>query len=252
MISPFPPDADHRSATLDIPETWLLPAPDAVRTAVEAQFGLLDQEEQARAERFKRARDRGTYVVAHVGLRRLLGAHLGVSPAAVVLGRESCPRCGGPHGRPSVSASPPVHFSLSHAGDLALVSLARQPVGVDVEEARNIRASVDDIVPQFHPAERSLLVRMAREAREEALLSAWVRKEAYLKGLGIGLAADLADVHTGLGDPYGSPGLTPGWSLATVAVPQGYAAAVALRQAADPTTTLPDRVVPRVLDVAGA
>lgn len=80
------------------------------------------------------AADRTRFTAAHVALRRLLGSYLSLRPEDVHLGRDTCPCCGGPHGRPTVlDADDRLFFSLSHRGDLAVVGTAAAPIGVDVE-----------------------------------------------------------------------------------------------------------------------
>ncbi|WP_420719178.1 4'-phosphopantetheinyl transferase family protein, partial [Streptomyces sp. WM6386] len=60
----------------------------------------LDDRERERAAAFVRPLDRLTYLMAHIALRRLLSAYTGIPPAGLPLGRDTCPCCGGPHGRP--------------------------------------------------------------------------------------------------------------------------------------------------------
>ncbi|MFI9769513.1 4'-phosphopantetheinyl transferase family protein [Streptomyces sp. NPDC052415] len=210
-------------------EVWRFHATPAEVEAAERMADLLDPEERRRAAAFRRPADRGLYLVSHVGLRVLLGARLGLAPVSVELRRAACPLCGGPHGRPEVTAAPDLHFSLSHAHGLALCALAGTPVGVDVEAA----ASVPDLslVPHLHPAERVAIGRLPESRRADAFLQCWVRKEAYLKGIGTGLGIDPATVHVGLGARDDDTALEEpdGWRLATVAVPLGHAAAVALQ-----------------------
>ncbi|MBQ0826670.1 4'-phosphopantetheinyl transferase family protein [Streptomyces tagetis] len=186
---------------------------------------LLDAEERERARAFRHDRDRTAYVVAHAALRDVLSVLLGVRAEALPLAREPCAGCGGPHGRP-VLRTPGVHFSLSHSGDLVLVALAPAPVGVDVEGLATSRA-VLGAQSALHPAEADELARLPAHGRPAAFTRAWVRKEAYLKGLGTGLVRDPALDYVGTGPLPATP--APGWSVRDVLVPAGYAAAVALR-----------------------
>ncbi|WP_030419825.1 4'-phosphopantetheinyl transferase superfamily protein [Streptomyces sp. SCSIO 75703] len=186
---------------------------------------LLDAEERDRARAFRHDRDRTAYVVAHAALRDVLGVLLGLPAEALPLAREPCAGCGGPHGRP-VLRTPGVHFSLSHSGDLVLVALAPAPVGVDVEGLATDRA-VLGARSALHPAEAEELALLPAHGRPAAFTRAWVRKEAYLKGLGTGLVRDPALDYVGTGPLPATP--AAGWSLRDVAVPAGYAAAVALR-----------------------
>ncbi|MEU2052135.1 4'-phosphopantetheinyl transferase family protein [Streptomyces bungoensis] len=195
------------------------------RLALRRARELLDAEERARAAAFHRPRDRDAYVVAHASLRGVLSRLLGVPADALPLVREPCAGCGGPHGRPALRTSG-VHFSLSHSGDLVMVALAPTPVGVDVEGLATAQA-VLGAQSALHAAEADELARLPAHERPAAFTRTWVRKEAYLKGLGTGLVRDPALDYVGTGPLPAAP--APEWTLRDVLVPAGYAAAVALR-----------------------
>ncbi|MFI6858428.1 4'-phosphopantetheinyl transferase family protein [Streptomyces sp. NPDC050421] len=228
----FPEDGHRPPAPLNPPggpSLWLV---DPVRHGRHAQRiapEVLDDGELDRAARLVVAADRSCYVAAHVALRLLLGARLGVAPGAVPLTREPCPSCGGPHGRPATGGG--VHFSLSHTRGVALLAFADVPVGVDVEHLPK-PAVVSEIAGQLHPAESRELAGLPEEQRPVAFGRVWTRKEAYLKGEGIGLTEGLAAEHVGTG-PRPLPG-PAGWMVTDVEVPAGYAAAVAVRAAGRP------------------
>ncbi|MFE2310760.1 4'-phosphopantetheinyl transferase family protein [Streptomyces sp. NPDC059411] len=198
---------------------------------------VLDAAELDRAGRFLRPEARHRYVASHLGLRALLGAYLGLAPADVALTREECPCCGGPHGRPALAdgqrqddgGAP--HFSLSHSGDVAYLAFARVPVGVDVEAVPGADA-VADVVGTLHPAETAELTALAEPDRPRALARVWSRKEACLKAIGTGLALGLVEPYVGSAT---APAPFPGWTLADLPAPPGFAAALALR-AADPAS----------------
>lgn len=151
-----------------------------------ALAALLSAEEHERARRFAFDRDRDRFVAAHAALRAVLGLHLGVAPAAVMLAVQ-------PGGRPVLGGDHPTAatFSLSHSGGQALIAVAAgRRVGVDIEHGpvRDHR-SLASIC--FGPRERAALDRCPGAAREAAFLRTWTAKEAYLKGLGVGLSASL-------------------------------------------------------------
>ncbi|MGW3242392.1 4'-phosphopantetheinyl transferase family protein [Streptomyces sp. NPDC001070] len=193
--------------------------------AVHLAPGLLDREERERASAFHFDRDRTSYITAHVALRLLLAAYLGTRPGAVPLTRETCPACGGPHGRPAVEGGAP-HFSLSHSRELTLLAFAATPVGVDVEALPG-EATVEGVWQSLHPAEVDELGALPPVERGPAFARAWARKEAYLKGLGTGLARDPSEDYVGSG-PAPAPG-PDGWRLSDVAVGETHRAAVAVR-----------------------
>ncbi|MEU0370284.1 4'-phosphopantetheinyl transferase superfamily protein [Streptomyces sp. NPDC006283] len=193
-------------------------APEAL-----AAEGLLDPDERARCQAFVRDADRVRYRVAHVALRLLLGAYLDQNPAAVRFVREPCPGCTEPHGRPAVPGAP-LHFSLSHAGDAVLLAFAGAPVGVDVEEVPAADAAAE-VAAMLHPAERAELAALPRPEFRAAVGRCWSRKEAYLKGVGIGLGELPSVTYVGTGR---APGAVPEWTVTDVACPPGYAAACAV------------------------
>ncbi|MEV6110143.1 4'-phosphopantetheinyl transferase superfamily protein [Streptomyces sp. NPDC051940] len=208
------------------PALWLVPSSGP---AGGEGAELLDAQEGARLRSLRREADRRTYLAAHVTLRRVLGERLGVPPEDVVFEREPCVSCGAPHGRPRVAGGAGgVHFSLSHSGELALVGLAGAPLGVDVE-AFPAPPVVADLVTALHPAEQAELTALPERERVAAFTRVWVRKEAYLKGLGAGVVRSVALDHVGAG-PSPAPLPAP-WTLRDVPCPPGYGAAVAFTRA---------------------
>ncbi|MFG2517448.1 4'-phosphopantetheinyl transferase family protein [Streptomyces sp. NPDC048527] len=225
------------------PSLWLLRTPERGEQQPALDDTALDADERARAAAFVRSSDRALYRAAHISLRRLLGACLGVSPGSVRFTREPCPQCGGPHGRPALpGARPPLHFSLSHCEGLVLIGVAGSPVGVDAERVPD-PGTVDGLVKELHPAERADLAALPAGARAAAFGRVWSRKEAYLKGVGVGLGRALDADY--VGDRPRRGAVHPaGWSLHSLALgPQRdtHAAAVALRDATPPVLrALPD------------
>jgi 4'-phosphopantetheinyl transferase len=182
--------------------------------------------EHLRASGFRDPRDRERYLVAHVVLRETLSAYVGVPASRLSFGRDACPLCGDPHGRPTLIPKSLTEFSLSHAGDLVLIGVARTPIGVDVERIA-APALVADVAPGLHRAEwREVAARGASE-QPTAFTRLWVRKEAYLKGLGTGVARDLSLDY--VGEAGGAPA-PEGWLIASVEASAGYEAALALQQ----------------------
>lgn len=211
----------------DPPRLWLVDAARYAAFAARLAPDVLDPQELSSAAAFRADTDRDCYRAAHVGLRLLLGAHLGSAPGDVTLVREDCPSCGGPHGRPAVEGGA-VHFSLSHSGGFALLAIAGTPVGADVETVPSAGA-VADVAAVMHRVEITELEALQPPERPAAFARAWVRKEAYLKGLGIGLGRAPSEDYVGTG---GAPAARlAGWSIADVAVGEDRAAAVAV---ADP------------------
>jgi 4'-phosphopantetheinyl transferase len=202
---------------------------DLARRAELAQrSNVLADSERRRAAAFRRARDRDRYLVAHVAVRLILGRILQLPAARVPISPESCPMCGGGHGRPALPAGYGLWFSLSRAADLAVFAVADVEVGVDVElvPADDVAAAV---TWALHPRELADLERIRPADRSRAVAGCWVRKEALLKARGTGLAIDPRQVDVGLRAPDISPVRTlDGFRLADFEPTAGYLGAVAV------------------------
>lgn len=187
----------------------------------------LSAAETKRAAAFRGQADRARYVAAHVALRAVLGDRLGCPPALIEFSQLPCPLCGAPHGRPVVVAprAPQLHFSLSHGGSLVMIGVASTPVGVDVEPYGDL-AVADDLARALHSDETAELTAVDVPRRPRALAELWVRKEAYLKGLGTGLGRSLSADYLGAAAPQRWP---QGWWIDNVATKAGHAAAYAVQ-----------------------
>jgi 4'-phosphopantetheinyl transferase len=130
----------------------------------------------------------------------------------------------------------PFSFNLSHSGDVALCAIARfATVGVDVEAIRESRDLMPIARRFFSFAEQAALQALPSEQQCLAFYQCWSSKEALLKAWGTGLATPLDQFNVRVAP--GEAALlsidipewarTP-WRLYPVAVPDGYAATLAL------------------------
>lgn len=156
------------------------------------EMAWLDQFERQRAARFRLARDRNRYVAAHVALRLLVADHGGVMPACQRYERDAL-------GKWHLGNRPAVQFSLSYAGDVALIGIARdQAIGVDVERNRVVDDAADLAALHFDVDEQAAYAASRRRGDTGAFLRGWTRKEACLKAIGTGLNLAPSSLHTGL------------------------------------------------------
>ncbi|NUR79487.1 MAG: 4'-phosphopantetheinyl transferase superfamily protein, partial [Dermatophilaceae bacterium] len=171
-------------------DLWLR-KPTAATADVEASGPeLLDDVELARWRRFTHPASARSYAVAHALARNEIGRLVGRDPASIRFDR-TCETCGAQHGRPRLLDDPELHLSLSRTPGLVAVALSRSgPVGVDVEpRAAASFEGFDEVA--LHPDERA-----PRTATATERVTAWVRKEAALKALGVGLRVDPASIRT--------------------------------------------------------
>lgn len=115
-------------------------------------------------------------------MRYLLGAYLGRPPAELRFELTA-------DGKPSLfsgSTETPIQFNLSHTAGLAAFAVAAVPVGVDVEQVRDM-PNADGLVERyFTAAERERFRTLPAELRTAAFFRGWACKEAVLKGVGCG------------------------------------------------------------------
>lgn len=175
-------------------------------------------EERARAARYSTADVRNRWLHAHVAMRRILAREAGVAPTGIVYGI-------GAQGKPFLIApsNSGIEFSLSDSGDLALLAVSKTgPVGVDLERIHPLPQMVAVARSHFPRADFDALLALPASAQLAAYFRLWTRKEAYLKGVGIGLGQRLDRFASG-----------HQWVLRDLDVGAGYAASLAVEGRAD-------------------
>ncbi|MGI4835687.1 MAG: 4'-phosphopantetheinyl transferase family protein [Janthinobacterium lividum] len=186
---------------------------------------VLPPPELARAGRYLQAADRQRFLVVRAALRVLLGHLAGQPPAAVAFALSSTHK-------PQLKDNAQLHFSVSHTRRWALLAVATQPVGVDVEE---ISVTFDfEAVLDFScsAAERQAIAHSPHPRQQFYQL--WARKEAFVKATGQGIdehfaAVPALDGRHQLAGPGGAL-VNPGghdWLVSSLVVAEGFAAALA-------------------------
>jgi 4'-phosphopantetheinyl transferase len=198
-----------------------------------AELALLDDAEANRARRFVRTRDEHRFVLAHAALRVLLGRALEAAPERVAYEY-------GENGKPFLARGlGSLQFNMSHAGEIGLVAMCRhRPLGVDVEEVRELANALDIAEQNFSAAEQAVLRSLPRAEQHAAFFRCWTRKEALLKAMGEGIGAglDTFDVDLAPGSKSAlrryadRPGEEARVSLRDLPAPTGYAAAGAVEK----------------------
>jgi len=156
----------------------------------------LSGEERERAEHMLSERGRSLWMRSRAVLRALLGRYLDEDPGTLSF-------VTGEHGKPALrkrtsadSTPMPMQFNLSHSGDLALYAFAvGAAVGVDVELASRPIDEVAVASRTLGVAEAQRLLQFEPDARRREFLRSWVRHEARLKCLGVGIGG--ADAGNG-------------------------------------------------------
>jgi 4'-phosphopantetheinyl transferase len=201
-------------------------------TATAEFIGVLDQEERARAARFVLEQHRTRFIQSHGIVRQILAGYADSDAAELTFARSQ-------HGKPRLSQAPDgldVHFSLSHSGDCCIVAVRLgHPVGIDVEQLRDLPQAVNIARRRFTLVESRLLASLTGADQRDAFFVLWTHKEAIVKALGASLATSLDHLEFEL-DSAGSANLVSwrgdqsivrNWSIVRLDPAPGYVAAVA-------------------------
>ncbi|MDH4301364.1 MAG: 4'-phosphopantetheinyl transferase superfamily protein [Nitrospira sp.] len=159
---------------------------DGPSLCLERCAGWLDEVEGQRAARLVREDLRRHYVLAHGGLRAVLGKYLGVAPGHIAIDRTIT---GKPFLTKDLQDRSAITFNLSHAHGRALVAVSRaQEVGIDLEPFRS-DIQVENLSRRyFTQSEHTTIMQSAPDQRPAIFFRYWVAKEAVLKAQGIGLS----------------------------------------------------------------
>ena len=221
----------HHSIEMNVIHLWGIDL-DGPPRCLDRCSRWLDNEEQHRAARLIREKDRQHYVLAHGGLRAVLGRYLDIDPDVVAMCRSEA-------GKPSlakmVGDQPTITFNMSHAHGRALVAVSKgQEIGVDLERVRSDVEVAKLSQRYFAPSEHAVIMRLTQEQRAARFLRYWVAKEAVLKAQGVGLRAlsqcEVLMSADGIGAEVLVPAGVPpqdSWRIRFLSCGEGWEAAVA-------------------------
>lgn len=123
------------------------------------------------------------------------------------------PREKGEHGKPFFTLLPEIHYNITHSGKYVACVFADQPVGIDIQEHREV--SFDKILSRMVREEEKEKI-LASENMTEEFFRAWVLREAFIKWTGEGLSRDLRTIS-----------MSEGWH-SFLPVSEGYSGAIFL------------------------
>jgi len=141
-----------------------------LRGRQEQGLALLPPARRAKALRYLREEDRLRCLAGGLLMRRLLGVC------------EDGQLVEGPYGKPMLTDKGP-QFSLSHAGEYAVLAAGNCPNGVDIER----RERMQPLAAKYcmTPEEYALFTQTERP--EDFFCTLWTGKESVMKGTGLGM-----------------------------------------------------------------
>jgi 4'-phosphopantetheinyl transferase len=153
-----------------------------------ADESVLSENEIERAEAYRSAPARATFVAGRSGVRRAGAAYSGTPAADLLIESE---------GKPTF-LNAPVSFNLSHSASTVIAAFSGAPLGIDLEVCGRVRDFAGLAARFFHPDEARAV---AAVGDEKFFLRLWTAKEAMLKLTGEGIADGLVEARPGMGSP---------------------------------------------------
>ncbi len=162
---------------------YILHMGESLPPTIRAEWeSLVDASRLRRVRACKHAANAEQSLCGEILARYALGRELHRAPSALALGRR-------PSGKPELVSPAGPHFSVSHAGRLAVCAVADSPVGADVE-GKTVKES---LTPWFcHPNE--LILQASDPDPARLRLRLWTLKESWVKCLETGVGRHMADL----------------------------------------------------------
>jgi 4'-phosphopantetheinyl transferase len=201
-------------------------------------FKLLSPEEKNRAKRYRFEQDRVLYIARHGILRILLGNYMKYEPDQIQFTTNT-------YGKPylkHMDHNKQYYFNISYSNGMGVFAFAaNQEIGVDIEFVKSIPEANSIVDNYFSPEEKNEFIKSSKIQRENLFYEYWTRKEALIKGIGMGLqypidriALNLQNVQTTIVDNRHLNTVNERiWSIYKLNLPRGFKGALALRNQID-------------------
>jgi len=145
---------------------------------------MLNEGEREKAMTFLRPELQQKYIKTRGILRKVLSSYLNIEPQQIQIKV-------GQYGKPYLDEYP-FHFNLSHSKNKFVIAVSNcSEVGVDIEEARK-RTNLAGLVDKcFSQQEQLFWHSLSEQQKIPVFYCFWVRKEAFVKAVGRGIALGL-------------------------------------------------------------
>ena len=151
-------------------------------------YSLMSADKKQHADRFRYTDDKKRTVVGEMLVRKAVAEWCNVPIESIIIDKSI-------HGKPFVKDLS-VEFNISHSGDIVVCAVDKTPVGIDIEQVRNVDLKIakrmftdEELIYVFgcKPCEADF----NRPAENEELIrffEVWTAMEAYAKYTGKGIS----------------------------------------------------------------
>lgn len=148
----------------------------------DALLKYVSPEKISRIRKFHFFRDAQNTLVGDVLARMEIGRRTGLSNDQLLFIRSE-------YGKPFLIDKPRVHFNISHTGTYVTCVIDNEPVGIDIEEIKNIDLKIAERF--FAPDEISYILTGNFDLQIKRFFEVWTMKESHIKWEGRGLSKPL-------------------------------------------------------------
>lgn len=145
----------------------------------ELWFSAMSEERKQSVSQMKNEQKRKLRIAADALCRKAVAEFCGVEQSEIVFERTE-------KGKP-YAKNLPVHFSISHSGDIVICAVSDCEIGIDIEKIRSINLRTAERFATKSEKEHI-------QKSENGFFEIWTLKEAYFKCIGTGLGSDIKDV----------------------------------------------------------
>lgn len=184
--------------------------------------GFLSTEEHLRAAKLRSVVNK-RFIISRGRLRELLGRYRGLDPKKIIINYTQ-------NGKPYLDET--LCFNVSHSGDMALLAFAKDhKLGIDIEYQRADIEFKKIAERFFTQCEYKELLHLPEESQLNAFYQCWVKKEAYVKALGLRLYEVLQTVSLdSIISPISLMGRDQNWQIIQLPIQHDYSAALAIEK----------------------
>ena len=146
---------------------------------------LLSDSECQRANRYHFIKDKNRFIICRALLKFLLAEYTALDISQINIEVDD-------NKKPYLPTHPSVYFNVSHAVDYAIIAIAKNPVGADIEYINKEFNYKEILQTVYHPKEMDEIA-LSRD-KHLAFYKFWTRKEAVVKAIGKGIDNDLSKI----------------------------------------------------------
>ncbi len=139
----------------------------------------IDSEKRCKIEKFINKKDKIRTLIGEILIRTIIIEELGIKNRYIKFQKNH-------FGKPYLKECSKFNFNISHSGDFVVCAIDDKPIGIDIEEVKNIEYY--EIAKNFFTKrEYEYIVKHNSDAPLSKFYEIWTLKESYIKCCGQGL-----------------------------------------------------------------